>query len=232
MKKPVVDYRKLRLSNIKSPEFRHLLLLLGWVWYLAMYFITENLISEERCHVIHSRMDDIIPFNEYFAIFYVSWYAFLVLSLLYFLLYDIKSFVHAQKLILAMQIVSVAIYVFWPSVQYLRPEHFDRNNIFTFIMGLIYAADTPTGVCPSLHVGYTFAILSAWLHRRGTAAWKKILITAWSFMICISVCFVKQHSFTDVWAALLMYIALYVFFRGGLLNWKRENGGTAATGSL
>ena len=31
MKKPVVDYRKLRLSNIRTPEYSHLLLLLGWV---------------------------------------------------------------------------------------------------------------------------------------------------------------------------------------------------------
>ena len=29
MKKPVVDYRKLRLSNIRTPEYSHLLLLLG-----------------------------------------------------------------------------------------------------------------------------------------------------------------------------------------------------------
>lgn len=231
MKKPVVDYRKLRLSNITSPEYRHLLLLLSWVWYLIMYFVTENLISEDKCHVIHSRMDDIIPFNEYFAIFYVSWYAFLVLSLLYFLLYDIKSFCHAQKLIMWMQIVSVAIYIFWPSVQYLRPDHFERSNFFTFIMGLIYAADTPTGVCPSLHVGYTLAILSAWIHRKGTAVWKKAIIAVWSFMICISVCFVKQHSFTDVWAALFMYIVLY-FFRGGTVNCQKEDGGTVETENL
>ena len=44
MKQPVVDYRKLRLSNITSPEYKHLLLLLGWVVYFAFYFLTENLI--------------------------------------------------------------------------------------------------------------------------------------------------------------------------------------------
>ena len=212
MRKPVVDYTKLRLNNITSPQYKHLLLLLGWVFYLTMYFITENLIPEDKCHVIHSVVDDIIPFNEYFAIFYVSWYLFLAGSLLYFLLYDIKSFVHAQKLIVGMQIVAMATYVFWPSVQYLRPDHFERSNVFTFIMGLIYKADTPTGVCPSLHVGYTLAALSAWICRKETALLKKVLITIWSFLICISVCFVKQHSFTDVWAAVVMYIFLMIIF--------------------
>ena len=212
MRKPVVDYTKLRPNNITSPQYKHLLLLLGWVFYLTMYFITENLIPEDKCHVIHSVVDDIIPFNEYFAIFYVSWYLFLAGSLLYFLLYDIKSFVHAQKLIVGMQIVAMATYVLWPSVQYLRPDHFERSNVFTFIMGLIYKADTPTGVCPSLHVGYTLAALSAWICRKETALLKKVLIGVWSFLICISVCFVKQHSFTDVWAAVVMYIFLMIIF--------------------
>lgn len=44
MKKPVVDYRKLRLSNIRTPEYSHLLLLLGWVGYFLLYFLTENFI--------------------------------------------------------------------------------------------------------------------------------------------------------------------------------------------
>ncbi len=225
MRTPVVDYRKLRLSNITSPQYKHLLLLLGWVWYLAMYFITENLILQEKCHVVHSIVDDMIPFNESFVIFYVSWYVFLAGTLLYFLLYDIKSFVRAQKLIVGMQIVAMATYVFWPSVQYLRPEYFERNNIFTFILGIIYMADTPTGVCPSLHVGYTLAALSAWICRKETALLKKILITIWSFLICISVCFVKQHSFTDVWAAAVMYLFLELFFYvEGRIRGKKKMG--------
>ncbi|MBQ2101514.1 MAG: phosphatase PAP2 family protein, partial [Lachnospiraceae bacterium] len=65
-------------------------------------------------------------------------------------------------------------------------------------------ADTPTGVCPSLHVGYSLAILSAWLKREESRSWWKAVLTAWVLLISISVCFVKQHSFTDVWAAGIM----------------------------
>ena len=215
MKKPVVDYRKLRPSNIASKEYRHLLLLLGWVIYFFMYFVTERCIPESSCHVVHSVVDDIIPFNEYFVLFYVSWYIYMVLSLLYFMLYDLKAFVHAQKLIIGMQIVAVITYIAWPSVQYLRPESFDHENFCTWILGMLYTLDTPTGVCPSLHVGYTLAVLSAWIFVIDARVWKKMFITAWGLMICISVCFVKQHSFTDVWAALVMYLFL-VF----LLSWR------------
>jgi hypothetical protein len=116
MKKPVRDYTKLRPSNIATKEYRHLLLLLGWVFYLIMYVVTERLIPVESCHVVHSPIDDLVPFNEYFVLFYASWYIFMVWSLLHFMLYDIKSFVRAQKLIVGMQIISVITYIVWPSV--------------------------------------------------------------------------------------------------------------------
>ena len=72
MRKPVVDYRKLRLSNITSPQYRHLLLLLGWVVYFCLYFLTEKLIPVEDCYPVWHKLDDIIPFNEFFVLFYVG----------------------------------------------------------------------------------------------------------------------------------------------------------------
>ena len=74
MKVQWIDYSGFRLSRIREPRFRHLLLLGGWIFYFAMYFITENLIPLERCHVIHCALDDRIPFNELFVFFYVGWY--------------------------------------------------------------------------------------------------------------------------------------------------------------
>ena len=45
-----------------------------------MYLVTENFIPVSKCHVVHCFIDDLIPFNDYFVIFYVSWYIFMVLS--------------------------------------------------------------------------------------------------------------------------------------------------------
>ena len=73
MKKKPVDYSGFSLSRLNEPRFSHLKLLLGWVFYFVMYFITENLIPAERCHPIHCALDDLIPFNEFFVIFYVGW---------------------------------------------------------------------------------------------------------------------------------------------------------------
>ena len=53
MRRPVIDYREFRLSKLNDPQFSHLKLLFGWVVYFAFYFLTENLIPEESCHVVH-----------------------------------------------------------------------------------------------------------------------------------------------------------------------------------
>ena len=213
MKKPVVDYRELRLSNINEPRFRHLKLLLGWVGYFILYFLTENLIPPERCTPIHCRLDDLIPFNEYFAVFYCFWYVLLVISLLYFLLYDIQSFSRLQTYIMITQAVAMLCYILFPSRQDLRPEVFPRDNFFTHVMAFIYSFDTSTGVCPSLHVAYSLGIASVWRKKEDASRlWKAFVIVA-VLLICVSICFVKQHSAVDAFAAIpVCILAEYLVF--------------------
>ena len=73
------------------------------------------------------------------------------------------------------------------------------------------------------YVGYTLAVLSGWIASKNVKLGKKLLISLWAFMICISVCFVKQHSFTDVWAAVVMYLflELVLFWRNIKLGNRR-----------
>ena len=92
MKKPLVDYREFRFSRINDPRFRHLWLLLGWLGYFILYFLTEQLIPAEKCRPVHCAVDELIPFCEYFVIPYVLWYGLIVFSLGYFLLYNIEAF--------------------------------------------------------------------------------------------------------------------------------------------
>ena len=202
MRKPVVDYRKLRLSNITTPQYRHLLLLLGWVAYFCLYFSTENLIPAEKCYPVWCKLDDLIPFHEAFVIFYVGWYVLIVLSLGYFLLYSVESFKGLQTYIMVTQALAMICYIAFPTRQDLRPETFPRENFLTWIMGIIYQFDTNTGVCPSLHVAYSIGIASAWLKEKSAAWYVKVLVTVFVIGVCLSVAFTKQHSVVDIFAAL------------------------------
>ena len=204
MKKKPVDYHGFSLRKLNDPRFSHARLLGGWIFYFTMYFITENLIPAEKCHPIHCFLDDLIPFNEFFVIFYVGWYLLVFGSLAYTFFYDVENFKKIQIYIIITQMIAMACYVIYPSRQDLRPEVFQRDNVLTALMAFIYSFDTSTGVCPSLHVGYSLGILSTALKDRDLSVGWKIGLSVFVFMICLAVCFVKQHSALDVLFALPM----------------------------
>jgi len=202
MKKPVVDYRQFRLSKLHDPQFSHLKLLLGWVGYFTLYFLTENLIPRENCHVVYSPLDDLIPFCEVFIIPYVFWYALIVISLLYFLLYNVESFKKLQTYIIITQVAAMTIYILFPNRQDLRPTEFPRENVFTQVISWLYAFDTSTNVCPSLHVAYSLGIASVWVKEKDVSRWWKAFVVVAVILICMSTAFIKQHSVLDAFAAL------------------------------
>ena len=202
MKKQPVDYSGFSLRRLNEPRYSHAKLLAGWLVYFAMYFLTENLIPAERCHVIHGFLDDVIPFWEGFVVFYVGWYLLVFGALAYTFFYDVESFKRMQIYIIITQVVAMICYIIYPTVQDLRPSVFPRENFFTWVLGIIYAFDTPTGVCPSLHVAYSLGILSVALKDKELSNWLKTALSVFVLLICMAVCFVKQHSSIDVLAAL------------------------------
>lgn len=214
MRKPVVDYRKFRLTKLNDPEFSHLKLLFGWVVYFAFYFLTENLIPIENCHVMHCRLDDLIPFREEFVIFYVGWYVLIVFALGYFALYNTEGFRNLSKYIILTQAVAMAVYILYPSRQDLRPEVMPRENFLSSLVGLIYSFDTSTGVCPSLHVAYSLGIGTVFQKEQNISPLWKGLLWVVVVLICLSTAFVKQHSMVDVfWGVMLGILAEALVYR-------------------
>ena len=202
MRTPVVDYKKLRFSNLTSPEYRHVLLLAGWLGYFSMYFLTENLIPYENCRVVHSSLDDLIPFFEVFVIPYLLWFFLVAGSLLYLFLYDIPNFRRLSIYIMITQAGAMLVYILWPNIQLLRPESMPRDNFFTWVLAFVYRFDTPTGVLPSLHAAYSIAILSVFEHRKDTSLQWRILLPIFVVIIIAATFFIKQHSVLDAAAAL------------------------------
>lgn len=215
MRKPVVDYRRFRFSRLNTPEFSHLKLLAGWIVYFVAYFLTETLIPAENCYVVHSVLDDYIPFCEWFIIPYVLWYALVAGSLLWFAFYNVESFKNLSKYIIITQAVAMIIYILFPNRQDLRPVEFPRDNFLTDIVRVLYILDTNTNVCPSLHVAYSLGIASVWVREKGIAPGFKVFVVAFVVSVCLSVAFIKQHSVVDIFAAILVCLLAewWVFLR-------------------
>ncbi len=207
----MVDYRKLRPSNITSPEFRHLLLLLYWPIYGLTFLILERGLTLSY-NPVESALDAKIPFCEYFVPAYYFWFVFLIGIHVYTGFFDIPAFKKLMYFIIITYTVTSVIYILYPTKQELRPAEFARDNIFVMIVKGLYDFDTNTNVCPSLHVIGSFAVLfTSWHCRRFRTFWWQLGFISATVLICLSTVFLKQHSIIDIWAALAVCAAAYPF---------------------
>ena len=225
LRPPVVDYRTLRLSNLFSPAFRHVLLLLYWPAYLLSFILIERICPAPAYHTVRCALDDLIPFCEWFLFSYVSWHVSLLWMSLYTLAYDIAAFRRFMWNLILTTAIAIAVYLIWPSQQLLRPDlsALGRENLLTRAVGLIYAVDTNTNVCPSLHCIGGFAILFAALDmpRFRTRGWT-VFFVIFALLICASTVFMKQHSAVDFFAALpVILIGWLIIYLPALLK-KRK----------
>lgn len=204
--------------NSKSlrPRLRpHLWFQLYWVLYLVWFFWLDNTITEPK-YIIHSRLDDRIPFNEWFVLPYCSWFFLLagVLGLLWW--YDTPSY---DKLCLAMfsgMTFCLILYMIFPNGLDIRPtaEQVGRSNPAMRIMQLLWKADASVNVCPSIHCQSTACMAMAFSGSKLAKGHpgRRAVAWCWAALICASTVFTKQHSIIDVvcglavaavWAAVL-----------------------------
>ena len=90
---------------------------------------------------------------------------------------------------------------------------FPRDNIFTDMVKMLYLADTPTNVFPSLHVFNSLAACIAIAQSEKLRRHPVISNGAYVLagLIILATMFLKQHSVIDVMGAVLMAYTLYQF---------------------
>lgn len=212
-------YKDFNFKNIISPKYRHLFLLLFWPIYLTLFVLTEKYVTP--IYDVYCPLDDAIPFCEFFVIPYVLWYALLAFVSLYTLFFDIPSFKRFYIFLSITCVITFSLYIIFPNMQNLRPTEFARDNIFVDIMKNLYAIDTNTNVCPSIHVIFSLGMMFAlWNSKHfSTAVWRitSVLITV---SICLATVFLKQHSVIDIFAGIAVSGAVFPFI---FLKRKNKN---------
>ena len=164
-------------------------MVLYMLFYCAGFLVIENW---NRLHytVIHTAVDDMIPFCEWFVIPYLLWFLYVSGFTLYMLFTDEKSYHEICTYLAIGMTVFLVVSAVFPNILFLRPQTMPRDNVLTRICGILYAADTPTNVTPSIHVYNSIAVMIAAVRT-----------------------FLKQHSFSDVviatGLALCSYILVY-----------------------
>lgn len=184
------------------------------LFYLLGFTIVEHA-GHRHYHLIHSVIDDMIPFCEYFIIPYYLWFAFVAVGICWFVFFC-KSrreyYQMASVLAIGMTIFLVASCVF-PNMQDLRPAVFERQNIFTKMVEALYAADTPTNILPSIHVFNSLALFFALNSSEQLRRYRAVRAGAGilAVLIILSTMFLKQHSVVDVSLGVLMAVTVQKF---------------------
>lgn len=201
----VPDYRLLRPKNVLSADFSHILLLLFWPVHGVVFGLLEQARQVDSYYPMYCRLDDLIPFNEWFVIPYIYWFVYLIGMLVYTFFRDVPVFRQMMRFVILTYSASLLIFFLFPNCQELRPESFQRDNIFTRFMANFYEFDTNTNVFPSLHVVGSMASLFASWKARGlnTPLWRTVSLIS-AVLIILSTVFLKQHSVLDIFGGLLV----------------------------
>jgi membrane-associated phospholipid phosphatase len=190
------------------------------VWWIIAYMviyiggvrIMENA-RHVHYHVIHTWLDDQIPFCEYFIIPYAIWFVFNIYVVGWFVLKAEKY--EYYRLITALMLgmtVFLVVSVVYPNRLFLRPDTVDTSSLCGKLVAFLYRIDTSTNVLPSIHVYNTVVVCHAinsnakLRRRKGVFVASNVL----GVMIILSTMFLKQHSVIDVSLGLVMGVLIQI----------------------
>ena len=191
------------------PLFIYAIIYLSWFGYL------EKTVKRPA-NLIHMRLDDKIPFCEFFIVPYLLWFVYISAVVLYFFFKDKQDYYRACTFLFTGMTVFLVVSTLWPNGHHLRPAVMPRDNIFSTMVAMLYKTDTPTNLWPSIHVynslGAHFAVFrNEKLHR-------KPVVHIGSLVLCVSIIlstmFLKQHSVFDVLTAFIMAAVMYIVVYG------------------
>lgn len=182
------------------------LIYIPWFFYLEKHVTTEF-------HLIHVKLDDKIPFIEYFIVPYLLWFAYIAITIGYFMFFEEKSeFYRLITLLFGGMTIFLIVSTVYPNGLNLRPETFARDNIFVDMVKSLYATDTSTNVLPSIHVYNSIGAYLAISHSSKLRRYRWVQISALTLtvLIVLSTIFLKQHSVVDVISGCALVSVLYI----------------------
>lgn len=194
--------------------------------YLPWFFLLEARDLKD-CTIIRFPLDDLIPFCEYFIVPYLLWFFYMATAIAYFLFTLPKqNFYQISALLFGGMTVCLVLYTFFYTGLDLRPEIDPNKNVFTYLISLLWKADTSTNVCPSIHTFATLAVQAGFTHIR---FYKKHPIlyrcsTVLAVSIVLSTVFLKQHSVLDVaCAAGLLHLMHHLIYGSAPVYLRRRD---------
>ncbi len=179
--------------------------------YMTWFNVLEDTILRPE-YVIHTSLDDKIPFVSAFAIPYLLWFAYVIGFILYFLFSgQRRDYERLVTFLIIGMTLFLIISTLWPNGHHLRPAYVNENSFFGSLCAMIYRTDTPNNLWPSIHVYNSLGVHFAVMQSRRLREVRAVRIGSFilSTSIIASTMLIKQHSVFDVVTAFLFAAVLY-----------------------
>ena len=182
------------------------------VFYLSVFHWLEANITVPEVWV-HCRLDDLIPFCKYAVIPYFAWFVWIPFTLFYLLWKAPRAdFWRLCLPLFAGMTIALAVYVVVPNGLDLRPYRVYGSDFFARTVRQLYATDTATNVCPSIHVFNSVTLMMAYYRSRifdeSRRRWMRPAAAVLCVSIIASTVLLKQHSCIDVVLGILLALVL------------------------
>lgn len=190
--------------------------------YQGFFYFVESLSLNYR--VMHTKLDDLIPFNEFFIIPYGIWFLFVGLTVINVIFRAGDDyFVKFLYLLFGAMTFCLIINILFPSMVDLRPKTYLRDNIFVDMVKFMHKIDTPTNVCPSIHAYAQVVCNQVYLkHLVGEKEKaKKIIAKITTVLVLMSTVILKQHSVIDLVVGTLLGLVVFQIFNKYIFNKKQ-----------
>ncbi len=99
------------------------------------------------------------------------------------------------------KLVCGAFFLLVPTTN-VRPEL--GEDVFSQLLGMVYAADAASNLFPSIHCLESWICFSGLRNRRDIPRWYKLFSLVTALMICASTVLIRQHVIADVIAGILL----------------------------
>ena len=127
------------------------------------------------------------------------------------------------KIVFGGMTICLCLYLLFPTGLQLR-QPIERTNLCAQMVNALRSVDTPSNVCPSIHVSSTVGILlTLFRSKKLHDTWKiKIPAAVLGVLICVSTVMLDQHSIIDVILGIVLSTVLC-----GLAEQNQEEGAAA-----
>ena len=171
-------------------KYGHVWILSYGLIYLPWFAALQQNVGKPY-HVMHTALDDLIPF--------------------YFFFTNKDDYYRLCTFLFTGMTISLLVCTLYPNGTDFRPAINPDKNIFCFLVAKLWSIDPCINVFPSIHAYNSIGVHIS-ICRSQTLSKNKPLVWASGILmvsICIATVCLKQHSILDVFGSMLMAMVIY-----------------------